>query len=89
MAVSEMRAKVVRVGNSRGIRLPASIIEQYQIEDAVELEPHEDHLVIRAVREPRAGWDEAFRRMAELGDDELLDQEVLTETKWERTEWEW
>ena len=84
-----MRTNVVRIGNSRGIRIPKTIIEQCNIGSAVELEVREGHLVVRPVERPRLGWNEAFSRMAEHGDDELLDREPLGQTVWDRTEWEW
>jgi antitoxin MazE len=84
-----MRVTIVRIGNSRGIRIPKALIDQYELGDAVELEAHEDHLAIRPARTARFGWDEAFREMAEQGDDELLDRGSLGQTEWEKTEWEW
>jgi antitoxin MazE len=84
-----MKIAIVRIGNSHGIRIPKALIDQYQLGDTVELELHEDHLAIRPARSVRLGWDEAFREMAERGDDELLDRDSLGQTEWEKTEWEW
>ena len=42
-----MKAALIRIGNSRGIRIPKALVEQYRFNDEVELEPHRDHLVIR------------------------------------------
>jgi antitoxin MazE len=82
-----MRASVVRIGNSRGIRIPKALLEHYRLTDAVELEVQDDHLVIRPSRKPRQGWERAFRLMHQLGDDKLLDQKAST--TWDRTEWRW
>ena len=85
-----MKAKLVAIGNSRGIRLPKAVIQQYALEGDVELEMREDHFVVRAGRRPREGWEEAFSRMAAKGHDALLDDEAVhTETEWERTQWRW
>ena len=84
-----MKASVVRIGNSRGIRIPKTVLEHCRLADAVELEVQDDHLVIRPAAKPRAGWDEAFRRMHQHGDDMLVDHESLPATKWDRTEWRW
>ena len=64
-------------------------LDHLGLEDAseVELAMQQDRLVIRPVRDPRRGWEEQFRAMAELGDDRLLDEE--TATQWDSTEWEW
>ena len=67
-----MQVSVVRIGNSRGIRLNKSILDHYQITDRVELIPQEGYLVIKPVEQPRSGWAEAFQRMAAAGDDQLL-----------------
>lgn len=84
-----MKANLVRIGNSRGIRIPKTLLEQCPLGETVELDVEKDHLVIRPARKPRGGWEEAFRRMAQQGDDTLLDRESLTRTRWDRTEWEW
>lgn len=82
-----VKARVVRIGNSRGIRIPKVWLEQLEIGEEVELSVHKDRLTIRPARRPRQGWAEAFRRMAAQGDDRLLDQP--TPTRWQAHEWEW
>jgi antitoxin MazE len=84
-----MKTNIVRIGNSRGIRIPKAVLEQCHLEDEVELEVRDDHLEVRPATKPRSGWAEAFRRMHEQGDDALLDKESSLPTRWERTEWEW
>jgi len=82
-----VKARVVRIGNSRGIRIPKVWLDQLDLNDEVELAVQKDRLVIRRARRPREGWEEAFRSMAEHRDDRLLDKPVVT--KWDREEWEW
>ncbi len=84
-----MRAHVVRIGNSRGIRIPKAMLEQCRLDGPVELEVERGRLIVRSPARPREGWEEAFREMAERGDDALLDAGSLTPTKWERDEWTW
>lgn len=83
-----MRARVVRIGNSRGVRIPKPMLELSGIGDEVELEAEDGQIVIRAVRHPREGWDAAFAEMARLGDDKLLD-DVPSASTWDEEEWEW
>lgn len=83
-----MRARVVKIGNSRGIRIPKPMLEQSGIEEEVDLEVEDGQIVIRAVRHPREGWDAAFAEMARRGDDKLLDDVPSTST-WDEEEWEW
>ena len=84
-----MKARLVKIGNSRGIRLPKAIIEQAGIEDEVELEAQKGRIVIRAKRNPRAGWEESCRLMHERGDDALIDGPLPSLTKFDEEEWEW
>ena len=84
-----MKTNIIRIGNSRGIRIPKTLLEQCRLGDTVELAVRNDHLVVRSARRPRAGWEEAFRRMAQEGDDKFIDKEFLSATQWDRTEWEW
>ncbi|HEY9779966.1 MAG TPA: AbrB/MazE/SpoVT family DNA-binding domain-containing protein [Leptolyngbyaceae cyanobacterium] len=82
-----IRTRIVKVGNSQGIRIPKPLLEQSGIDKEVEIEVHEDRLIIRAARRSRVGWDEAFAAMAELKDDVLLDDAIAT--TWDSVEWEW
>jgi antitoxin MazE len=82
-----MRANLVAIGNSRGVRIPKAILEQTGLTDEVELEVRGSQLVIRSARKPREGWAEDCRKMAERSDDGLLDPQ--TPTVWDETEWTW
>ena len=84
-----MKANIVRIGNSRGVRLPKAILEQCHLEDTVELEVKDNHLVIRPVQAPRSNWEQAFADMAQKGDDMLLDQGAEPLTEWDKREWQW
>jgi antitoxin MazE len=83
-----MRTRVVKIGNSKGIRIPKPLLEQSGIADEVDMEIEDGQIVIRAVRHPREGWDAAFAEMAHRGDDRLLDDVPSTST-WDEEEWEW
>ncbi len=79
-----VRTNIVRIGNSRGVRIPKALLEDCGLGRTVELEVENGRLVIRPVHHARAGWDEAFRQMGERGDDELLDRESRGPTAWGR-----
>jgi antitoxin MazE len=83
-----MKARIVRIGNSRGIRIPKPLLEQTGLDDEVEIEVRDGSLVISRVDSPRGGWSEAFRAMAERGDDALLDDGPTT-SRFDEDEWEW
>ena len=84
-----MKAPIVQIGNSRGIRIPKPLLEQYKLRDYVELEMGSDHLVLRPATRPREGWEAAFGEMRKRGDDALVNEAALPATEWDRTEWEW
>lgn len=81
--------KLVKIGNSQGIRIPKVLLEQVGLTEEVQVEVENDRLILRAATKPRQGWDEAFQRMASLGDDQLLDGETIHQTQWDEREWEW
>lgn len=82
-----MLLSVVRIGNSKGIRIPKAILQQCRIEDELELQVEEDRIVLKLPKgRPREGWDTAFRRMAEAGDDRLLIDDRL-DIDFEEMEW--
>ena len=84
-----MKTNVIRIGNSCGIRIPKTLLAQCRMQDEVELEVVNDYLVVRSATKPRNGWNDAFQKMHEQGDDTLLDKESLPQTHWEKAEWEW
>lgn len=76
--VFTMKTRLVRMGNSRGVRLPKVLIEQAGLSDEVELEVRGNAIVIAAQRRPRAGWAEAAQALHAEGGDALLDEPVPT-----------
>jgi antitoxin MazE len=82
-----MKAHIIQIGNSRGVRIPKTLLEQTHLTDEVQIEVRANEIVIRAARLPREGWEEAFSRMAQRGDDHLLDK--ARATFFDEAEWEW
>lgn len=82
-----MKTQIIQIGNSQGIRIPKVLLEDSRIVSDVDLELHPDGILIRNAQKPRAGWNEAFRLMAENEDDELPGDYVST--KFEKKEWQW
>ena len=81
------KARLVRIGNSRGIRVPKGMLEHARLPEEVELQAEPGRLVVRAARGPRAGWAMAAKAMRAAGDDRLLD--ASTRTRFDDEEWEW
>ena len=84
-----MRARIVKIGNSQGIRIPKPLLEQSGIMDDVELEVEKNQIIIRPVSNPRAGWESAFKSMAEKGDDVIIDEIDMISNSWDEAEWQW
>lgn len=82
-----IRTRIVKIGNSQGIRIPKPLLEQSGIDAEVEIEVEGDRLILRKAKRSRLGWDEAFATMADRKDDVLLDD--VSTTNWEQVEWEW
>lgn len=78
----------MRIGNSRGLRLPKAIIEQCAFGDTVDVRIERGRLIIAPVRRPREGWEEAFRAAHTAEPDETL-LEGVGENRFDREEWEW
>ena len=79
--------RIVRIGNSRGIRVPKLLLDQADLPDEVQLRAEPGRLVVSAAKRPRSGWAVAARAMRERGDDVLLD--AGTSTQFDRTDWKW
>jgi antitoxin MazE len=80
-----MEVSIIKIGNSKGLRLNKSILERYNITDKIELILEKGQIVLRPIDEPRKGWDKEFQRMHENGDDQLLIEDVFEDENFE--EW--
>lgn len=82
-----VKARIVRIGNSRGIRVPKSMLDQAQLPVDVELQAEPGRLIVRAAQGPRSGWAAAAKAMRAHDADRLLD--AATKTRFDDEEWEW
>ena len=91
-----MKANIVQIGNSKGVRIPKILLEQLRFEKSVEFHVTPEGLLLRPIYEPaenesqaRAGWNEMFQTaLAENDDgDEFADWNQAGLTEFDRTEW--
>jgi len=82
-----MKTKIIRIGNSRGVRIPKPLLEQAGLADQVILRVIDDGIVIESADKPRANWAEAASVLHGRGEDGILDEPV--ETDFDETEWVW
>ena len=72
-----MEVQIINIGNSKGIRLPKSILEQYNISDVLELILEKGKIILKPKSTPRKGWEKSFKEMHDSGDDKLLIDDVF------------
>jgi antitoxin MazE len=80
-----MEVPIIKIGNSKGFRLTKTILERYNINDKIELIFEKEQIILRPISEPRKGWDKAFQKMHENGDDQLLMNDVFEDENFD--EW--
>ena len=83
-----MRAHIIKIGNSQGLRIPKPILDQTGIMDDVEIEVEKDQIIIRPVKDVRDGWDAAFKTMGEKNDDQPIIDDNISHS-WDEEEWQW
>ena len=83
-----IKSRIIKIGNSKGVRIPKLLLEQASLGEEVEIELQEGQIVIRSFRPTRFKWGEQFKDMAEIGEDKLLDEGLIL-TTWDEEEWEW
>lgn len=72
-----MEIPLIKIGNSQGIRLSKTILKKYNIKNSMKIFLEKDRIILVPTTEPRQGWEEHFKEMAENGDDQLLIDDVF------------
>ncbi len=80
-----MNIAVISIGNSKGIRLGKAILEKYNIKDAVEVVLEKGYIILKPTSTPRKGWEKAFKKMHDNGDDKILMTDIFEDENLE--EW--
>lgn len=81
-----MKAQIIKIGNSSGIRIPKTVLEETRMSGEVEIEVVPEGILIRNLKQPRSDWDAAFKSLADRDDDLHVDS---TRTDFEKKEWQW
>jgi antitoxin MazE len=84
-----METKLIKIGNSYGIRIPKSLIQQYELSTSIEIDPTENGILIKSKKKARVGWKEQLTQAVMQGDtpdEELL--EGFTDDFTDK-EWQW
>ena len=80
-----MDVSLISIGNSKGIRLPKTILEKYNIQDSIELILEKGFIILKPKTAARKGWEKSFKKMHENGDDKSLMADVFKDEDFE--EW--
>lgn len=72
-----MEIPVINIGNSKGIRIPKAILEQYNISDTLEMVLEKGRIILKPKSTPRQDWEESFKQMHENEDDALLIDDIF------------
>jgi antitoxin MazE len=81
-----MKTRLIRIGNSRGLRLPKPLIEEAGFKDEVEITLRDGALVVTSAEHPRAGWGAAVKLLLERREDYVIENPP---TRFVEEEWEW
>ena len=84
-----MRAQIVKIGNSKGIRIPKALLEECQLSGDVDLEVRQGGLLIKPSKTPRLNWEAAFEQMSDNDEDEMIVDSSETSTAFEKEKWRW
>jgi antitoxin MazE len=82
-----MITQLIKVGNSRGVRIPKPLIQETGLTDDVTIRVEGGSIIISPVKAVRSGWQEAFNKMHANNDDVLIDKNIRS--SWDDEEWEW
>ena len=80
-----METSIIKIGNSKGLRLSKTILDKYNIKDKVEIILEKEQIIIKPIETPRQNWEAAFKKMNAENDDELLINDVFDDENFE--EW--
>ncbi len=80
-----MNVPLISIGNSKGIRLSKTLIEKYNLQDSIELILEEGYIILKPKTNVREGWDKAFKKMHDSGDDKPLMTDLFEDEDFE--EW--
>ena len=84
-----MKTQLIKIGNSQGIRIPKSLVEQCNLKGELNIEVKENKLIIGAESNQRTGWDEEFKKAGSLKESALIDGDGMNLSEWDKNEWKW
>jgi len=74
-----METSIIKIGNSKGLLLSKSILEQYKINDKIEVILEKGRIILKPIENPRKNWEVSFKQMRKENDDQLLIDDVFND----------
>ena len=84
-----MKTQLIKIGNSKGVRLPKTILKQCNLDGDLEIEVKDNKIIIHAENNPRAGWNELFKKANSDKFDSMIDGDGNNLSSWDENEWQW
>jgi antitoxin MazE len=81
-----MKAQIIQIGNSQGIRIPKMMLEETGISGEVDLQITPEGILIKNIKKPRGDWDAIFKTMGEADDDLSINGGAV---EFDKKEWQW
>ena len=81
-----MKAQIIQIGNSQGIRIPKAVLQETRLSGEVGLEVVPEGLLIRNLKKPRGDWDAIFKSLSDADDDLPLNEST---TGFAKKDWQW
>ena len=89
ITLEAMKTNLIQIGNSKGIRIPKSLIEQYQLSGVIELIPSKSGLLITSSSKSRSGWEDLFKNSEARQKDSDSSAWQSVSNKFDNEEWSW
>jgi len=80
-----MKSNLIKIGNSKGVRITSSIIRECELGNEVEIKVVDKKVIIEALKEPRSNWNSSFEKMHKNNEDKLIAEDSHDFDK----DWEW
>ncbi len=86
-----IHSRLIKIGNSQGVRLPQTLLKMSGIKDEIAIFTENGQIIIRGEesQKNRIGWEKSFQEMTEENHDQILDKETISTSSWDELEWEW
>ena len=81
-----MISKLIQIGNSKGLRIPKTLIAKYNLSDELELIETKQGILIQPKRSVRHNWKELIKA---AGEDNSIDEPQNIQSDFDKDEWTW